>query len=189
MKSFIQTFGVGVLICALPLLLTIAVTKGITSISATEKEEKLVEVPIESSFDADRLFSEKEVLGGIRIKDLNTTYTLVDNDQDREHGLSGVTNLPENKSMLFYFPKTKEYDIWMKGMYIPIDILWIGANKKVVAMHEKVQPERPNIPDAYRKIYRGAPARWILELQSGTIEKHQITVGDTVSFYEIGVEK
>ncbi len=51
-------------------------------------------------------------------------------------GLSGREDLSSNEGMLFVFSKVKEQTFWMKGMKIPIDLIWIKDD--VVVGFEKI---------------------------------------------------
>ena len=79
--------------------------------------------------------------------------------------------------MLFVFPRTGIFSIWMKDMILPLDILWINEGYHIVKM------ERDVSPDSYPKTYQNSyPARFVLELPAGTVERYSINSLSTVSF-------
>lgn len=87
-------------------------------------------------------------------------------------GLSGRVSLADKEGMLFVFPKPAVYRFWMKEMCFPIDIIWIGADKKVVGFSENLAPE--SYPEAFAP---PGPVRYVLEVNAGWVRKHGIMVG------------
>ena len=55
-------------------------------------------------------------------------------------GLSGVTSLPKDQGMLFYFGEPQEVSMWMKDTEIPLDIVFINEDLQVTKVHTG-QPE------------------------------------------------
>lgn len=102
----------------------------------------------------------------------------------RMRGLSGTPELSEDEGMLFLFPYEGKHGFWMKGMLIPIDIVWISSDKKVIDVTERVSPE-PGIIDAMLHVYYPKEsAKWVLELPEGSVEKFHIVPGDTMRIFE-----
>lgn len=97
-------------------------------------------------------------------------------------GLSGRDSLPENAGMLFVFDKPDQYQFWMKNTKIPLDIIWINQDKKIVDFYKEAQPE-PAVPDSQLRRYGpSTSALYVLELAAGTVDKYHITIGDQVEF-------
>ncbi|HBB03890.1 TPA: hypothetical protein DCZ39_03240 [Patescibacteria group bacterium] len=42
------------------------------------------------------------------------------------------TSMPEDSGMIFVFPKPGIYNFWMKDTLIPLDMIWIDEQFKVV---------------------------------------------------------
>lgn len=99
-------------------------------------------------------------------------------EKELERGLGGVQELQPKEGMLFVFNSSQEWTIWMKGMRIPIDIVWLDENKKVVHIERNVQP------DAYPYIVYAPPepAKYVLELKAGSAQRYDITNGSTALF-------
>lgn len=55
-------------------------------------------------------------------------------DQEKEKGLQGVKELPEDKGMLFYFDTPQEVSMWMKDTLIPLDIVFIDEDMEVISV-------------------------------------------------------
>lgn len=99
-------------------------------------------------------------------------------DTSRELGLSGVESLAPTQGLLMAYDSDGIWGIWMKDMKIPLDILWINSEKKVVYMVKNAGPELSTT-----KIFKSKdPARYILEVPAGSIEDFGIKVGDTAEF-------
>ena len=95
----------------------------------------------------------------------------------REKGLSGVKQLSATEALLFVFKQDGQYEVWMKDMHIPIDVVWLDKDKKVISIEKNMQP------DSYPKTY--APktnARYVIEFSAGTINSKAITVGSRAYF-------
>lgn len=59
-------------------------------------------------------------------------------EEEKEKGLQGVTELPEDEGMLFYFNPPEDVSMWMKGTLIPLDIIFINKDKEVVYVGEGI---------------------------------------------------
>ena len=62
------------------------------------------------------------------------------NDETRAQGLMYRDQLREGTGMLFLFPATGDYPFWMKSTLIPLDMVWIDENRKVVHVASDVPP-------------------------------------------------
>jgi len=62
-------------------------------------------------------------------------------------------------------------------MSLPIDILWISKNFHVVDINTNVSPD--TYPETY---YPSVPILYALETSAGFVSKHNITIGDTLSW-------
>ncbi|KHO46673.1 MAG: hypothetical protein QS98_C0002G0121 [archaeon GW2011_AR3] len=93
---------------------------------------------------------------------------------DRERGLMNRESLDEQAGMLFIFEREGIYGFWMKNTLIPLDIIWINKDGKVVHIAPNAQPcsGEPctlNEPTA--------PAKYVLEINAGLAEKLGIKTG------------
>ena len=100
-------------------------------------------------------------------------------DAQHEKGLSGTRNLAKNQALLFIFADKDQHGIWMKDMMIPIDVVWLDDEKKVIHVEHDVQP------DSYPTVYRpNGLAKYIVELPAGTARARVIRVGAIAQFEE-----
>lgn len=117
----------------------------------------------------------------IQIGTLTLKITLADTQEKRQRGLSGVASLPQDEGILFIFEKKGVMPpFWMKGMLIPIDIIWIKDNK-VSQIDKNIQPPDKYTPDAGLKLYKPSqPIDYVLEVNAGFADKNNLKVGDKV---------
>ena len=99
---------------------------------------------------------------------------IADTQLERAQGLMFRKELKENSGMLFIFPESDKHSFWMKNTFIPLDIIWIDENFKIVYIYENAQPCR----DICDSITPSKDARYVLEINSGLAEKYKMKVGD-----------
>ncbi len=105
---------------------------------------------------------------------------IADNQETREEGLMHIQDLSEDEGMLFIFEQEGHYSFWMKNTLIELDIIWIDSGRNVVHINEEAQPctEGP-----CSSISSARPAKYVLEINGGLVEKNGIDVGDEVEFF------
>ena len=116
----------------------------------------------------------------IKVGNYSLNVEIADSEDERKKGLSGRNTLEENTGMLFSFGQENVLpSFWMKGMLIPIDIIWINDGK-IAKIDKSVQPE-PGKTDSDLSFYRpNAPIDFVLEVPAGFSGKNNIGVGDKV---------
>lgn len=106
-----------------------------------------------------------------------TRVLIADEPTEWERGLGGRQSFSGAQGMLFLFPEEGIYNIWMKDMYLSIDILWISAAGKVVHFEEGVSP------DTYPTVFKNSdPAVAVLELPAGSLRVYGLELGSEVLF-------
>lgn len=118
----------------------------------------------------------------VLIGDVSVSADVVKTQTDREKGLSGVKSLDINSGMLFIFDMPNSVSsFWMKGMLIPLDIIWIQGGK-IIRIDKNAAVPDPNTPDNKLKIYSaGKPFDYVLEVNSGFTSSNSIKIGDSVT--------
>lgn len=96
-------------------------------------------------------------------------------DAVRMRGLMFRQGLAENEGMIFVFPKVGFYPFWMKDTLIPLDMLWLDPDGRVVSIARSVPPctgdPCPEYPPR-------AEALYVVELTSGFAGRHSLKTGD-----------
>lgn len=110
-----------------------------------------------------------ETAGGER----RFSIEVADDDRERSAGLMFRTEMNDAHGMLFVFEQTRQLAFWMKNTPMPLDLVFIGGNGRVVGiLRGEPYSTAPLAPEA--------PARFVLELKAGTAEKAGIADGDRV---------
>ena len=117
----------------------------------------------------------------IIINDTIIDVEIANSASERRTGLSNRETLNENTGMLFLFEKENVFEsFWMKDMEIAIDILWIDDGK-IVQIDKNIPPPAPDAPDADLILYSSKkPFDYVLEVNAGYSDNHQIKIGDPV---------
>ena len=100
---------------------------------------------------------------------------VVDNDADRAKGLMYRKELPEGRGMLFDFHRDQEVSFWMQNTYIPLDMIFIRGDGRILRIEENTEPLSTRMIPS-----RGA-VRAVLEVIGGTSRKLGIAPGDRVA--------
>src|SRR5579864_8499031 len=99
--------------------------------------------------------------------------------RDMLRGLMFRTSLAPDHGMLFVHPVTGRYSYWMYQTYIPLDMIWMDENHKIVEIVENAEPCKT--PASKCAHYGGhQDARFVLELNGGQARKYNLKVGDTI---------
>ena len=103
----------------------------------------------------------------------------------RAQGLMYRDHIDPGKGMLFVFPRDDVFSFWMKNTRIPLDMIWVDANKRIVGIRENVPPCKVEDCPSYGP---GVVARYVLEVGGGEAAKHGLKVGDLLQFIQTDVE-
>lgn len=97
------------------------------------------------------------------------------NDAQRAQGLMDRKELPEGRGMLFDFQREQDVAFWMKNTYIPLDMIFIRANGRILRIAENTTPLSEQM------VPSGGPVRGVLEVIGGTARRLGIAPGDRVA--------
>ena len=100
---------------------------------------------------------------------------LATNAAQRAVGLMFRKELPEGHGMLFDFQEEQPVQFWMHNTYIPLDMIFIAADGRVVHVAQDAKPMSDELVPSRR------PARAVLEVIAGTARKFGIAPGDRVT--------
>jgi uncharacterized membrane protein (UPF0127 family) len=90
-------------------------------------------------------------------------------------GLMNRTSLPENMGMLFIFDEESIYKLWMKNTFIPLDMIWLDENGKIIYIERNAQPCYLSTCPTFGPESR---SKYALEVNGGYTERHKIKLGD-----------
>jgi uncharacterized membrane protein (UPF0127 family) len=98
---------------------------------------------------------------------------------EQRQGLMNRASLPEDAGMLFLFDESEDHSFWMMNTLIPLDMIFIGDDGRVVGIVERAEP----LSTQPRGV--GAPSRYVLEVNGGWARAHGVAKGDRVRFENV----
>jgi len=103
------------------------------------------------------------------------------NPQDLARGMMFRDSLAPDRGMLFMHREAGEYPYWMYQVRIPLDMIWMDPERRVVEIAAAAQPckTEPGQCPTYGGHRR---AQYVLELACGMAAKYGIKTGDTLEF-------
>lgn len=111
----------------------------------------------------------------------NVQAKIADTPQKQTQGLMFVKHLPENQGMLFAFEEETEQLFWMKNTLIDLDIIFIGADKRVIFVDPEVPHSYTYTPDN-QVAYSAGFGQYVLELPAKTAARHGVKEGTELRF-------
>lgn len=101
---------------------------------------------------------------------------IADNTYEIETGLMYRSKMRSDRGMLFLFSDEKPRYFYMKNTQIPLDILYINEKNRIVSIFKNATPfDETTLPAS-------DPAKYVLEINAGLIDKHNISEGDIIWF-------
>ncbi|GHW02264.1 hypothetical protein AGMMS50249_0500 [candidate division SR1 bacterium] len=96
--------------------------------------------------------------------------------EERERGLMFRESLAPNEGMLFVFEKLDFYSFWMKNTLIPLEMIWLDKNYKIV----DVQQAEPCPKDAIScpAYFPADKAQFVLEINQDTGVENSLRIGE-----------
>ena len=94
------------------------------------------------------------------------------NDMERSLGLMYRSSMDEHQGMWFIFPEEAPRSFYMRNTEIPLDIIYLDKDKKVVSIAKNARPyDETSLPSE-------KPAMYVLEINGGLSDKWGIEKGD-----------
>jgi uncharacterized membrane protein (UPF0127 family) len=99
--------------------------------------------------------------------------------QEHGRGLMFREHLDADAGMLFLYPAEDIRRFWMRNTLIPLDMIFISADRRVVGIVENAEP----LTETLRQV--AEPSQYVLEVNGGYAAAHGITAGTPVEFRDI----
>jgi hypothetical protein len=103
------------------------------------------------------------------------TVEIADTDATRERGLMFRKSLGAHEGMLFDFQTPQSVSFWMKNTYIPLDMVFIAADGRIVSI------ARNAVPFDESPIPSGGAVTGVLEIRGGRAAEIGAEPGDLVT--------
>ncbi|MDE2301665.1 MAG: DUF192 domain-containing protein [Sphingomonadales bacterium] len=126
-------------------------------------------------------------VSGLRVIDLTVMHAgkahrfrveVAQTPEQQERGLMFRTAMGPDEGMIFPMPDGRYASFWMKNTVIPLDIIFIGLDHRIlnIAAGAKPYDETP--------LYSAGPVSGVLELNGGRAAQLGIGPGDAVGWQE-----
>ena len=112
-------------------------------------------------------------------RDVAFSVEIADSPAKRELGLQYRRDLAADRGMIFLFPAESDQTFWMKNTPIPLDMIFITHDLKIVGIIEQT------VPFSLDPRSVGAPSQFVLEINGGLAKRYGIQSGDRVRFEAI----
>lgn len=112
------------------------------------------------------------------ISKYQTTHTTINNQKItlakasspklQTQGFMHITEIAPNQGMLFNYTEEEPRSFWMKNTYVPLDIIFLDSENKIINIHhntppcKEIDPTQKNCP-SYKSI---SPSKYVIELPS-----------------------
>jgi len=107
------------------------------------------------------------------------TVELATTDGTRAKGLMFRRALPKSQGMLFLYDQPQDIGMWMRNTYIPLDMIFIDADRRVHRIETHTEPFSMKI------IPSGGPVAAVLELNAGQADEIGLKPGDEVVYPDL----
>ena len=101
---------------------------------------------------------------------------LAQTDYEIQTGLMYRKSMEDTQGMLFIFQEEEPHSFYMKNTLIPLDILFIDKDLKIVNI------QRNTTPLSERGIPSSGPVQYVLEINAGLSEQWQLAAGDRIRY-------
>lgn len=108
------------------------------------------------------------------------TVEVADTGEERARGLMYRLEMCEKCGMLFIFQYSEPLSFWMRNTYIPLDILFMDENGKIVKIHQNTQ-----VKDDKNLYESGTSAMFVLEVNAGYSKNNNLQEGDIINLSEL----
>jgi uncharacterized membrane protein (UPF0127 family) len=115
-------------------------------------------------------------------RELTFQVEIADTPAKRQLGLQYRRDLAPDRGMIFLFPKESMHSFWMKNTPIPLDMIFISSDRKIVGIVEQAVPfstDSRSVPGA---------SQFVLEINGGLARRYGIKAGDSIKFHGLAPE-
>ncbi|MEM7382218.1 MAG: DUF192 domain-containing protein [Bacteroidota bacterium] len=101
---------------------------------------------------------------------------IAESDYETQTGLMYREVLEQNHGMLFVFPDVAMHSFYMKNTNIPLDLIFIDENLKIVSFQENAKPLDES------GLSSKVPVQYVFEINAGLVQKFNLKVTDSISY-------
>jgi hypothetical protein len=111
---------------------------------------------------------------------LSFTVELAISPTQQSQGLMYRRSMAPDAGMLFVYSRPQPTSFWMKNTFIPLDMIFIGADGKIVNIKQRT------VPQSLAPVRSKGDVLAVLDLNGGTSSRLGIKAGDTVRHETFG---
>ncbi|WP_035483304.1 DUF192 domain-containing protein [Gaetbulibacter saemankumensis] len=107
---------------------------------------------------------------------INLDIEIANTDYEIQTGLMYRDSMEQYQGMLFIFEDVTERYFYMKNTHIPLDIIYIDPNNKIVSFQKNAKPfDERSLPSNF-------PAKYVLEINAGLSDMWNLKVSDSIAY-------
>jgi len=110
----------------------------------------------------------------IKLGNIDYQTEIARTSSQKSIGLSNRDTLCPNCGMIFIFDKDTYLPFWMKDTRIPLDMIWINSQNKIVDIQNAAET------NSLKAIQNSTPAKYVLELNLNDSQKLNLKIGDII---------
>lgn len=154
--------------------LSLFLSLSFTSCDSNEKKNESIETdPITFTKEGEAFLIKAT---GDTIKKLD--IELAESDYEHQTGLMYRESMEDDQGMLFIYSSERVRNFYMKNTYIPLDIIYYGADSTLVSIQKNTTPrDETSLPSE-------GPAQYILEVNAGLSDEWGLEKDDRIDFYK-----
>ncbi len=146
------------------------------SVINTDRNEVIATIPV--GIEPHQLVIKMPQISIVSDNSIIPVYVEIANDSDEQsRGLMFRKSMEWNNGMFFVFDEDRKLSFWMKNTFIPLDMIFINNEFRIVDIKENAKPcletPCPNYPSK-------EPAKYVLEVNAGFVQKNNIQIGDKI---------
>ena len=108
--------------------------------------------------------------------DVSFRLEVAERPEERARGLMFRRSLAPDRGMVFVFPGEEVQTFYMKNTYLPLDMVFVAADGRVVGVVEDARPLTLDIRSV------PTPSQYVVELNAFAARAQGIRAGTTVTF-------
>jgi uncharacterized membrane protein (UPF0127 family) len=134
------------------------------------------------AFPASAIADESRLVLHTATGEYSFNVQVVDTPETRAQGLMFVTELADDAGMLFDFKEERPVSFWMRNTFIPLDMIFVGADGLVKNVHVNARPhDVTSIPSE-------GPVQYVLEIPGGRSVEIGLEAGDRMEHDRIAAD-
>jgi uncharacterized membrane protein (UPF0127 family) len=169
--------GTGVIICFISLITIFLMTAqtshpGTSAISSVDIHMNKYHRDVAMSSDYGDKAKVQIMTAG---KTLTYNVEVAASPREISQGLMFRTALATDAGMLFVFDRDEDHYFWMDNTLIPLDMIYISGDGRVVGVRENA------VPRSREPITPPGPSKYVLEVNGDQCRQHRFCAGDIVT--------